>query len=171
MIVTADPLGDFNATSQILRYSALAREVTIPRVPSVASTILSSSSKTIFPSGRTTPTLLSSDEVVFAAQEITRLTEEIEGVNVRLLDEQNHRRETELALEAAQERWIVMEQAIREECWAESEARLEEERERWKLAWCEEVRSIYTIDISYHLHTMAPSMGRRYGLICDAGRS
>ena len=25
MIVTADPLGDFNATSQILRYSALAR--------------------------------------------------------------------------------------------------------------------------------------------------
>lgn len=25
MIVTADPLGDYNATSQILRYSALAR--------------------------------------------------------------------------------------------------------------------------------------------------
>ncbi|KAI1651559.1 P-loop containing nucleoside triphosphate hydrolase protein [Daldinia loculata] len=40
MIVTADPLGDFNATSQILRYSALAREVTVPRVPSISSTIL-----------------------------------------------------------------------------------------------------------------------------------
>ncbi|KAI1633995.1 P-loop containing nucleoside triphosphate hydrolase protein [Biscogniauxia mediterranea] len=40
MIVTADPLGDFNATSQILRYSALAREVTVPRVPSITSTIL-----------------------------------------------------------------------------------------------------------------------------------
>ncbi|XDG10263.1 hypothetical protein ABKA04_009878 [Annulohypoxylon sp. FPYF3050] len=40
MIVTADPLGDFNATSQILRYSALAREVTVPRIPSITSTIL-----------------------------------------------------------------------------------------------------------------------------------
>ncbi|KAI0485054.1 P-loop containing nucleoside triphosphate hydrolase protein [Xylariaceae sp. FL0804] len=40
MIVTADPLGDFNATSQILRYSALAREVTVPRVPSLTATIL-----------------------------------------------------------------------------------------------------------------------------------
>lgn len=40
MIVTADPHGDFNATSQILRYSALAREVTVPRVPSITETIL-----------------------------------------------------------------------------------------------------------------------------------
>ncbi|KAI1269314.1 P-loop containing nucleoside triphosphate hydrolase protein [Xylariaceae sp. FL1019] len=40
MIATADPLGDFNATSQILRYSALAREVTVPRIPSITSTIL-----------------------------------------------------------------------------------------------------------------------------------
>ncbi|RYP65333.1 hypothetical protein DL769_006348 [Monosporascus sp. CRB-8-3] len=40
MIVTVDPQGDFNATSQILRYSALAREVTVPRVPSTTSTIL-----------------------------------------------------------------------------------------------------------------------------------
>ncbi|KAK6958426.1 hypothetical protein Daesc_001226 [Daldinia eschscholtzii] len=40
MIVTADPIGDFNATSQILRYSALAREVTVPRIPSITSTIL-----------------------------------------------------------------------------------------------------------------------------------
>ncbi|QUC16026.1 uncharacterized protein UV8b_00267 [Ustilaginoidea virens] len=40
MIVTADPRGDFNATSQILRYSALAREVTVPRIPSITATIL-----------------------------------------------------------------------------------------------------------------------------------
>lgn len=40
MIVTADPHGDFNATSQILRYSALAREVTVPRIPSITETIL-----------------------------------------------------------------------------------------------------------------------------------
>ncbi|KAI1334960.1 kinesin [Xylariaceae sp. FL0016] len=40
MIVTADPMGDYNATSQILRYSALAREVTVPRIPSITATIL-----------------------------------------------------------------------------------------------------------------------------------
>lgn len=40
MIVTADACGDYNATSQILRYSALAREVTVPRIPSIAETIL-----------------------------------------------------------------------------------------------------------------------------------
>ncbi|KAK0714764.1 P-loop containing nucleoside triphosphate hydrolase protein [Lasiosphaeris hirsuta] len=40
MIVTADPQGDYNATSQILRYSALAREVTVPRIPSITQTIL-----------------------------------------------------------------------------------------------------------------------------------
>lgn len=33
MIVTADPNGDFNATTQILRYSALARDVTVPQTP------------------------------------------------------------------------------------------------------------------------------------------
>ncbi|KAI1115269.1 P-loop containing nucleoside triphosphate hydrolase protein [Nemania sp. NC0429] len=46
MIVTADPLGDFNATSQILRYSALAREVTVPRIPSITSTILANGNST-----------------------------------------------------------------------------------------------------------------------------
>lgn len=40
MIVTADPHGDFNATSQILRYSALAREIAVPRIPSITETIL-----------------------------------------------------------------------------------------------------------------------------------
>ncbi|KAL1899518.1 hypothetical protein Sste5346_002917 [Sporothrix stenoceras] len=42
MIVTADPRGDFNATSQILRYSALAREITVPRIPSITQTIMGS---------------------------------------------------------------------------------------------------------------------------------
>ncbi|EAQ87131.1 hypothetical protein CHGG_03750 [Chaetomium globosum CBS 148.51] len=45
MIVTADPHGDFNATSQILRYSALAREVTVPRVPSITQTILTANTQ------------------------------------------------------------------------------------------------------------------------------
>lgn len=40
MIVTADAHGDYNSTSQILRYSALAKEVTVPRVPSITEKIL-----------------------------------------------------------------------------------------------------------------------------------
>lgn len=44
MIVTADASGDYNATSQILRYSALAREVTVPRIPSITETILAANS-------------------------------------------------------------------------------------------------------------------------------
>ncbi len=46
MIVTADPHGDFNATSQILRYSALAREIAVPRIPSITQTILAQSNTT-----------------------------------------------------------------------------------------------------------------------------
>ncbi len=147
MIVTADPLGDFNATSQILRYSALAREVTVPRVPSVASTIFSGTTKGgNFTSGRTTPTI-TVDEAVFAAQEIARLGDELEAANMRLLEEQNRRHEAELALEAAQERCVVVEQEIREEIFAEAEARLEEERERWKGAWYEEVSVPYYVPL------------------------
>jgi len=47
MIVTADPHGDFNATSQILRYSALAREITVPRIPSITQTILANAVATV----------------------------------------------------------------------------------------------------------------------------
>lgn len=53
MIVTADPHGDFNATSQILRYSALAREVTVPRIPSITETILQANAAHTYPSSQT----------------------------------------------------------------------------------------------------------------------
>lgn len=52
MIVTADPHGDFNATSQILRYSALAREVTVPRIPSITETILQANTAHAYPQGQ-----------------------------------------------------------------------------------------------------------------------
>lgn len=51
MVVTADPRGDFNATSQILRYSALAREVTVPRIPSITETILQANTAHAYPAG------------------------------------------------------------------------------------------------------------------------
>ena len=145
MIVTADPLGDFNATSQILRYSALAREVTVPRIPSVTSTILSGTTagapKSHTASGRTSPNSQHTDEAVMemAFSEIARLSEEVEVLNVKLAEEQGRRREAEEEWQKAEERTEEIEIQIREECWQEMERRSEEERRRWMSAWGEEV--------------------------------
>ncbi|KAI9757916.1 MAG: hypothetical protein M4579_003252 [Chaenotheca gracillima] len=136
MIVTADPLGDFNATSQILRYSALAREVTVPRIPSVTSTILAGiSSKRSSSGGRTTPSTVAVEELELAAQEIARLGEESEILQMRLAEEEKRRHEAESAWKATEERCLEVEQDVREECWAEMESKMEEERIRWKGVW------------------------------------
>ncbi|KAL8851183.1 MAG: hypothetical protein Q9221_003903 [Calogaya cf. arnoldii] len=145
MIVTADPLGDFNATSQILRYSALAREVTVPRIPSVSSTILAGSiacsgTHKADASGRTSPTTLHTDEVVveMAFSEIARLSEEVEILGVKLGEEEGRRREAEEEWQRAEDRAEVIEREVREECWEEMERRMGEERRRWLGAWGEE---------------------------------
>ncbi|KIV79719.1 hypothetical protein PV11_07265 [Exophiala sideris] len=141
MIVTADPMGDFNATSQILRYSALAREVTVPRVPSVTSAILGGPGhgRTIH-SGRTTPhdmpnSYFSAQELEQATNEATRLGEECDALAMKLAEEEIKRTEAELKLQAAEEKLVVMEQEVREECWNEMDQHLEEEKERWREAW------------------------------------
>lgn len=143
MIVAADPLGDFNATSQILRYSALAKEVTVPRIPSVNETILSGSfssgKRPSGGSGRTSPNSPSMEELEAAAAEITRITAECESLAVRLAEEEIARSELELKLKAAEERCLVIEQEVREEAWAEMDGRMEEERGRWQRAWEEQV--------------------------------
>lgn len=136
MIATADPLGDFNATSQILRYSALAREVTVPRIPSVTSTILSSSSSTQSrpptANGRTTPYAASTEDLEEAAREIVRITDDYEALIIKLAEEEIARQEVELKLRATEERCIMIEQEVREECWAEMEDKMDEERKRWQ---------------------------------------
>ncbi|EED19884.1 kinesin family protein [Talaromyces stipitatus ATCC 10500] len=139
MIVTADPLGDFNATSQILRYSALAREVTVPRIPSVSSTILSSSASTQSrpqtSNGRNTPyAAASTEDLQEAAREIVRITDDYEALIVRLAEEEIARQEAELKLQAAEGRCLMIEQEIREECCAEMDEKMEEERKRWQEA-------------------------------------
>lgn len=146
MIVTADPLGDFNATSQILRYSALAREVTVPRIPSVSSTILSGtaingSQKPPLMSGRTSPNSIIADEGIMemAFSEIARLTEEVEILKMRLADEHGRRKEAEEGWHRAEGKAEKIESEVREECWEEMEGKLEEERRRWINAWGEEV--------------------------------
>ena len=147
MIVTADPLGDFNATSQILRYSALAREVTVPRIPSVSSTILAgtaintSSQKPHLMNGRTSPNSIIADEgiVEMAFSEIARLTDEVEILKVKLADEHGRRKEAEEGWQKAEEKAEEIESEVREECWEKMERKTEEERRRWMNAWGEEV--------------------------------
>jgi hypothetical protein len=144
MIVTADPLGDFNATSQILRYSALAREVTVPRIPSVTSTILSGASgssqgRPQSASGRNTPYAASTEDLEEAAREIVRITDDYEALIVRLAEEEIARQEVELKLQAAEEKCLLIEQEVREECWAEMDDRMEQEKQRWQQAWEQQV--------------------------------
>ncbi|PWY92047.1 P-loop containing nucleoside triphosphate hydrolase protein [Aspergillus heteromorphus CBS 117.55] len=140
MIVTADPAGDYNATSQILRYSALAREVAVPRAPSIAESIMSSTlgSRHGSASGRNTPSLGANEELEKALAEIARLTMENESLSVRLAEEEIMRSDLEIRLRASEERSLMIEQDVREECWNEMDERMEEERKKWQTAWDEQ---------------------------------
>ncbi|OAX84124.1 hypothetical protein ACJ72_01513 [Emergomyces africanus] len=146
MIVTADAQGDFNATSQILRYSALAREVTVPRIPSVTSTILTTGTRC----GRKSPTSIytnksksslycaSAEELETAALEIAKISDDYDALAIKLAEEEIARAEAEFHWRAAEERCMLIEQEVREECWQEMEQRLEEEKRRWQEAWDEQ---------------------------------
>ena len=141
MVVTADPLGDYNATSQILRYSALAREVTVPRAPSETESVYSA---TVEPrkssaSERSTPNMATSEELEKALAEIERLAKENEALSVRLAEEEIMRAELDMRLKTSEETCLVIEQEVREECWAEMDERMEEERKKWQIALEEQV--------------------------------
>ena len=141
MIVTADPLGDFNATSQILRYSALAREITVPRIPSVTSTILASSvgSNYFSPRGRMSPTDTERETMEIAALEIARMSEEIDGLRSELAAEQERRFQVEAHLESFQasmeDRLMEKESEVREECYIQLSSELEKQMRQWKMTW------------------------------------
>ncbi|TRX98112.1 hypothetical protein FHL15_000757 [Xylaria flabelliformis] len=162
MIVTADPFGDFNATSQILRYSALAREVTVPRIPSITSTILANgNANSHFPEPSpisSSPPLsspLSQHRPFFhpsatvsrtfspvtdtergtmeiAALEIARMAEMIDQLNAELARETEARMTAEAHLMTMEDRFMDFEQEVREECYSDFEQRLAMEMNRWK---------------------------------------
>jgi hypothetical protein len=137
MVVTADPHSDYNATSQILRYSALAREVTVPRIPSTTSAILSGlpmkSPNTTTSSGRNTPSAVL-EELDSAAAEILRLNQEVDILALRLSEETTRRRAAETSWTAAADHMFSLEEAIRAECYAELESAVDQERRRWQAA-------------------------------------
>ncbi|KAH7403879.1 kinesin family protein-like protein [Cadophora sp. MPI-SDFR-AT-0126] len=154
MIVTADPLGDFNATSQILRYSALAREITVPRIPSVTSTILAQSTASHYFSPRSPPSDTDRSTMEIAALEIARMSEEIDGLRAELLSAHQARLETDAHLESMAERMVELEQEVREECYAEMETRLQDEIRRWKAQWqAEQDRNDEHMDRKLEIYT------------------
>lgn len=146
MIVTADPLGDFNATSQILRYSALAREVTVPRAPSFSAGMLSpggnghaaprSFGNNGFGSVRShfSPVTATDERVTMeiAALEIARMSDEIEQLRGEIEVQSEARIAAEAHLLSAEDRMIDIEAAVREECALEFEQRLAVELARFK---------------------------------------
>lgn len=161
MIVTADPQGDFNATSQILRYSALAREVTVPRIPSVTSQM--GVKYPNLPNGRNSPQdhYFSAQELEQATNEVMRLSEECDALAVRLAEEEIKRSEAELRLQIAEERALELESEVREECWAEMEERMAQEKERWRAAWEEErLRGEKFVDGKLDLLARSPTKTR-----------
>jgi len=138
MIVTADPLGDFNATSQILRYSALAREVTVPRTPSVTSTILSGAPtagrpNTASSNGRMTPSAVQ-EELELALATIADLRQQLEVSQLLMQEETQRRQEAESSWKRAEIRIDSIEEEIREELFCEFEAKLTQEQRRWRAA-------------------------------------
>jgi hypothetical protein len=150
MIVTADARGDFNATTQILRYSALAREITVPRIPSVTSTILTGAGAGA-PSrpqsrGRTCncPQSSSSSGGAGEAEEEleelraanARLADDVEILHVRLAGERERRAAAERAWRVVEERLAAVDEAaVRAEVFAEMDGALAAERARWRAAW------------------------------------
>lgn len=153
MIVTADPLGDFNATSQILRYSALAREVTVPRIPSITATILANVPNT--PIRPASPThqyhprpfipagsgssgsyrQFSSDEratMELAALEIARLSDDIDQLRAEVDYQTEARVTAEAHLLSMEDRMVDLEAAIRDDVASEFEQRLALELARFK---------------------------------------
>jgi hypothetical protein len=158
MIVTADPLGDFNATSQILRYSALAREITVPRIPSVTSTILAQSTASHYFSprtgGRMSPSETERETMEIAALEIARMSEEIDGLREELRKSVSARMELEAHLESFQDRAVEIEAEVREECYLEMESKLKSEMTRWKAAWeAERERGESHVDRKLEIYT------------------
>lgn len=136
MIVTANPTGDFNATSQILRYSALAREITVPRIPSVTEQVFGTAGLPLN-SGRTSP-LVAHEDLEMAIREIARLAEERDILALQLEEERSRRAAAEASWTATEQRMQEVEQEVRDECYADFELRLDQERRRWKGAWEEE---------------------------------
>jgi chromosome segregation ATPase len=84
-------------------------------------------------SGRTTPSAIL-EELESANAEIARLTQEMEIFALRLSEETARRKAAEASWAAAEDHMSSLEQDIRDECYAELESAVDQERRRWQTA-------------------------------------
>jgi len=110
ILVTADPMGDYNPTLQVLKYSALAKEaiVSLPPAPRSIRTVSGSTELLSDAEGTGSNSTISKDAL------IRRLVAQLEEAESRWHD--------------AEERCLMIEQSVREEMADEMEARLEDAR-------------------------------------------
>lgn len=139
LVLTVDPYVNFNATSQVLRYFALSRAVTVPRSLALQENITRGQSYDSRISTALTPRgALDDDEtskvVSHLTLELSKITLEYEALALKLLEEEHARTENEVKWLAAEERCVDIEQRVREACFEEMEKRLEETKRRWSAA-------------------------------------
>ncbi|KAH0608513.1 uncharacterized protein H6S33_001647 [Morchella sextelata] len=135
MIVTADAMGDFSATSQILRYSALAREVSAPRISrslSICSSVSSCSESAVDALAGSISSLAIATDLTIPPLSAAPEEPSKDTIIARLLSKLH---ETESRLQLAEERCealenkcLFIEQSVREEVADDMELRLEEVR-------------------------------------------
>lgn len=127
MIVTADPKGEPNATMQILRYSALARDVTLPRG---VTRKLSNTSD------------VSASDIASVAGSVNNGANGHAELISRLIAQLDHsereKRELEERLLDAEDRLLCMEQEIREEIAEEMDAALRDQETAFNQRLAEE---------------------------------
>ena len=113
LIATADPQGDYNSTAQILRYTALAREVTVPKTP---------------PTGH--PALSTPDDKAKMEEErqkesetMKRLQAQLEETILRCKAAEDGLRKANETIKELEENNLLIEQQVREEISNEFEER------------------------------------------------
>lgn len=113
MIVTADPQGDYSSTLEILRYSALATEVTVPRVVS-AQVVSGTQHTTNATESNPVPTNGDNESFVVDNELIKCLIDRLEDMEVKFREADNGRKVAEKQCTEALQRCVVAKQRTRE---------------------------------------------------------
>ena len=113
----------------------------MPRSPSNTSNIFSGTTALVKggTSGRVTLNQVGTEELELATTEIVWLSDKVALLKLRILEEENKRREAEIGLRVAQEKFETIAEATRQECRNKLERQLQEEQRRWKGALTAEV--------------------------------
>ena len=109
MIVTADPQGDYNSTLEILRYSALATEITEPSVVSNGTQPITNATDS-----NPIPKNEDNESFVIDNEFIKRLVDGLEDMEFKFREAENGRKVAEKQCTEALQRCVVAKQRTRE---------------------------------------------------------